>query len=183
MPDPSRSDPAAPRRIPGRFSELNLNGRYIAGAIAALIAFATFITVGLIIGLSSLYQSDASPWVAAVIIGVFAAVVSFPLGLFIGAVIAQIMGYANSKRVWVPKITITGLMVTTFFCCAAASLAYYAFNYTSDAMPRRYLFIVVALAMPPLLMIIISLGRVTLRWLHRRYHPYNAEVIDEDVEM
>ncbi|MCC9606074.1 hypothetical protein LOC68_19710 [Blastopirellula sp. JC732] len=183
MADQRTREPVSPRRIPGRFSELNLSGRYIAGAITVLIAFAAFVTVGLIIALTSLYQSSVNPWAAAVIIGTFAAVVSVPFGMFFGALIAQILGYSTFKQVWVPKITITGLLVTTFFCCAAASLGYYAFNYASDTLPRRYLFIVVALAMPPLLMIVISLGRVTMRWLHRRYHPYNAEVIDEDIEM
>ncbi|PQO26439.1 hypothetical protein [Blastopirellula marina] len=183
MADQHPSDPASRRPIQGRFTELSLSGKYVARAIAVLIAFATFVTVGLIIALTSLYQSGANPWVAAIIIGSFAAVISVPFGMIIGAVVAQIMGLSTIKWNWVPRFSITGLLVVTFFCCAAASLGYYAFNAMSESMPQRYFFIVIALAMPPLLMIIISLGRVLLRWMHRRYNPYNAEVIDDDIEM
>ncbi|WP_040351628.1 hypothetical protein [Blastopirellula marina] len=183
MSDLRSSEPDSRRSLPGRFQDLNLSGKYIARAIAALVAFATFVTVGLIIALTSLYQSGANPWFAALIIGSFAAVISVPFGMLLGAIVAQFLGLSKLKLAWMPRFTIAGLMFATFLCCAVATLAYYAINVASDTLPRRYLFIVVSLAMPPFLLIVVSVGRIALRWLHRHSHPYNAEVIDDDVEM
>lgn len=183
MSDPRLSEPDSPRRIPGRFQNLNLSGKHVARAIAALTAFATFVTTALIIALTSLYQSGDNPWAAAVVIGSFAAVISVPFGMLLGSIVAQLLGLSKLSFNWMPRFTIAGLMFATFLCCAVATLGYYAMNVASDNLPRRYLFIIVSLSLPPLMLIIVSLGRVTLRWLHRRSHPYNAEVIDDDVEM
>ncbi|MFI4875807.1 MAG: hypothetical protein ACIALR_10735 [Blastopirellula sp. JB062] len=174
-------EPVGTRRMAGQSQGLSQNGKYVARSIAILVALFMFGAVALVVALANLYE-DADNWLAsAIIFGALAFVISIPFGLLLGSLVAQSLGYSPQKRVWSPRFSVAGLMFVTFLCCGAATMAYYAFNVASDALPRRYLFILITLALPTLLLTVVSVGRASIAWMRkRRPSPYNAEVIEDD---
>lgn len=69
---------------------------------------------------------------------------------------------------WRPRYGIGGMMLIMFIFCAVFTMAYYTSNSPSAGLfNSRFMFIFITLAMPMLLLTLLSGTRAVLQWLDR----------------